>query len=409
MNNDKNPTGLEKIVMIVIVLGPVLNIYASPLSMSLEGFLSFLLSIVYFAVFLYKGSQNQKGKKIFWSVLGFYFLYRGINQLMYGIIPLSIIEQFLGYFMAFGCFHRNYYIKCMKVFAVIAIAFFFVQYFEYLRTGTRISGLFNFLPLNYGYDLHSVQEHVMTMGRSSSFFSEPSHFAQFLIPLLAIELFFDNKKFHLLFAALIFVVIVIMQSGTGYVGLIPIALFVFPYYRKNFKSKGQRFFVLLIIIAFVSVTVYSVINNEIGDYIGRRSEELESDTGAGSGFLRIWRGYFVFADYNLLEKIFGVSSSEVLLSHVRNSGFYYGIRAELYFNTVQDILLYTGIIGFVIFVLVIRKIWLGNTICGKALLCCLIAISLVEQCYFSNVMLVHLLLAESMKYRSPYELDAKQL
>lgn len=398
MTNEKNPTWFEKIVMIVIVLGPVLNIYASPLSMSLYGFISAILSVIYFVLFMLKG-RTQKGR-VFWYGLGLYFLYRGVNTIVFGILPISIVEQFLGFFMAYGCFNKSYYIKYMKTFAVIAIVFFFVQYFGYLVTGKRISGILSFVPMNYGYDNIAFQYKQALVGRFCSFFSEPSHFAQFLIPLLAIELFYDKTKRHVLFAIIIFITILLMQSGTGFVCLIPIALSIMPYYKRAGMTSTQRILSIFGIGLVIVGALYFAISSGISDYVETRSLELNSqyEVGVGaSGFLRIWRGYYVFQDYNILEKLFGVSDPAIILYHIKNSGMYWGIVAEMYFNTIQDVLLFTGFVGLIMFTVVIVHIWRGNNVCGKAILGTLIVISLVEHCFFSNVMLVHLLLAESMK------------
>lgn len=392
--DNKTPSFFEIVVMVVIVIGQVLNIYASPLSMSLYGFLSFILAVAYFVFFLFKDGFKTTGA-FFWYGLGIYLAYRAIIMLIYGVLPLAVIEQFLVFFMAYGCFQREHYIKYMKIFAVVAIGLFIYQYYGYLTSGSRISGIFTFLPLSNDLDV----QRMLYSDRSSSFFSEPSHFAQFLLPLLVVELFHDKNKLHLIFAAIVFLVIVFLQSGTGYIGLIPVLIVLIPYYKKLNLKPFPKILLLLLIGGFLLWTLNFIISNEIGEYVNERSEELDVGLGAGSGFIRMWRGYFVYNEYGFLEKLFGVGNPETVLTYVHQSGMYLGIQAELYFNAVQDILLYTGIVGLVLFGVVIVHIWKGNTICGKAIILSLIAISLVEHIYFSNVMLVHLLLAESMKPR----------
>lgn len=398
MNNKNNPSGFDKLVMVVLVMGPVLNIYASPTSMSLYGFITFFLSVLFLARFVLT-AKSVRGK-LFWSGLGVYFLYYAFNQVLSGYYSISIIQSFLCFFMAYNCFSKDWYIRVMKIFAAICIVFFFIQYFGYMATGARVSGILPFLPMNYDVDVASFRNTLIYAERSSSFFSEPSHFAQFLIPLLAIELFYDNKKYHLLFAGIIFIVLLLLQSGTGLLGMLPIAFFILPFFSKDNKFKtGTRLLLILTVLVVVVLSLYLFFDSTMGEGILGRSDELSSeyDGGSRSGYLRVWRGYFVFNSYSVIEKIFGVTNPDVLLDHVVSSGQSFGIRAELYFNALQSILLHTGLIGLMIFIYVVIKLWKGNSVCGKAIICTLIAISCVEDIYLSNVMLVHLLLAECMK------------
>lgn len=400
MDNKQNPTTFEQVVMIAMAMGPVLNIYGSPTSMSLAAFLNFFLSVFFFTKFIL-GSRTVRGK-VLWSGMGAYFLYYGAMQFASGSFSLSIVQSFLSFFMAYNCFNRDWYIRFVKYYAIVCMAFFFVQFFGHLTTGTQISGVAKFLPMHEDVDVAEFQNMKIHSQRSSSFFSEPSHFAQFLIPLLAIELFYDESKRHFLFAGVIFVVLLLLQSGTGFIGMLPIALFLIPYFKGNKKMKASVRFLAFMGIAIVALgVVYFFFTSDMGEGIMARTDELSTDYSGGSrsGFLRLWRGYFVFNDYSFTEMLFGVANDKTLLYHVDHSGMSFGITAELYFNALQRILLQTGFVGLGIFTYVLYKIWRGNTICGKTIICTLIAISCVENIYLSNVMIVHLALAESMKIK----------
>lgn len=53
------------------------------------------------------------------------------------------------------------------------------------------------LPLTIGdadLDISGWEERTSLYARSSAFFSEPAHFAQYLLPLLVIELFYVSDK-----------------------------------------------------------------------------------------------------------------------------------------------------------------------------------------------------------------------
>ena len=391
----------DKVVMLLLVLAPIANIYGNPES----SFTYFsLLSIMLSFVFILKGrlANRNINSIIFWG-MGWYFIYWGFMSVLCDFsLPLGVIQVFLVYILYYGCFQKDIFIRFFKIVAIVCVVFFFVQYIGYMTTGFRISGIFSFLPLHDIGNAKAFVEMKIHTERSSSFFSEPSHFAQFLVPLLAIELFYDKNKRHLLFSLIIVIAVLLSQSGTGIVAISPIIyFFVFYYFRDKIKSKGTRILLMILTMIILSSIASYFLGSEVGEELMSRTDELSMsyEGGSRSGFLRVWRGYYVYNDYSILEKIFGNPSQQAILSHVISSKMSFGMAAELYFNAVQFILLNTGLLGMVIFILIIRHIWIGNTTCGKAILCSLIAIALVEHIYFNHVMLVHLLLAQSMKSR----------
>lgn len=176
-----------------------------------------------------------------------------------------------------------------------------------------------------------------------------------------------------------------------------ILFFLLPhYFTKGRKNKWQAF---LTATLFISVVVYYYVNSEMGLSLLERQNEISMDYegGSRSGFLRIWRGFYVFDDYSFFEKIFGCPNNMDQLAHVYLSGMIMGVDAELYFNAFQKILLNTGLVGVGIFVFVCYKIWHNNTICGKAILLTFIVLSFISAIYMTHTMILYLLLADNMK------------
>ena len=396
----KQITAIDKISMIVLLLAPILWIYGNPGGWSFEELLTIPLSAIYFVIYLVnKKSINGKFNPLP-KGLTLYFAYWGVLTLITAFaLPLAVLQCYLTFFLFFATFHNIPFIKMYKIFALICIVLFFAQEITFHTTGIRISGILKALPFHINMSMADYIELQAASVRSSSFFSEPAHLAQFLLPLLAIELFYDKGKRHYLYAMVIGVVLLLLQSGNGLIGLVPILLFALPYFLQ--EKKRYRWLTIFVFTCIISVAGYLFFHSEMGGAVLERQSELDMVYSGGnrSGFLRIWRGFFVYGDYNFFEKIFGCPNEVVQLSHVYSSGMSMGMNAELYFNAFQKILLNTGLVGMGLFVYIIAQIWRGNTICGKAILATLVSLSFISAIYMSHTMILFLVLAESMRKR----------
>lgn len=267
-----------------------------------------------------------------------------------------------------------------------------------MTTGIRLNGILSILPLYSETSMADFVEAKAESARSCAFFSEPAHFAQFLLPLFALSLYNNQKKPNYTIAFIIGATILFLRSGNGLLGLAVMLVFAFPYFlegKKKNRWTGAFFFGLIVVVAG-----YYYINSEMGASLMERQVELNMEwdgRSSRSGFLRIWRGFFVYGDYSLLEKIIGCPNETAQLAHVASAGMLMVDSAELYFNMFQKILLNTGLIGVGVFAYIIIHIWKNNTICGKAILAALIALSFIAAIYMSHTMILFMVLAECMK------------
>lgn len=389
--------GIDYLAMLLLLLSPILGIYGNPDGWSYETLLVLPSSALFFIYYFMQrnsitGIYNPLPKH-----LAGYFFYWGFLMFILSVsIPMTVIQAYLAFFLFFATFRLKKFIVFYKLFGIVCISFFFVQYVSYHITGERMSGIISSLPLYIPMDITS---RVGSM-RSCSFFSEPAHFAQFLIPLLAIELYYDKSKYNYFYAAVIGVVLVYLQSGNGYMGLAVILLFLYSRIKEIVRSKFKRIMIWAFVALFIAAMGYYMINGEIGEYILSRQSELSityDGQSSRSGFLRLWRGFYVYNDYNIFEKIFGCPNTKMQIAHVSASGMAMVENAELYFNAFQKVLLNTGVVGVLLFLNIIVKIWRGNNTCGKAILGSFVAISFVSAIYMSHAMILFLLLAYSFK------------
>lgn len=392
-------TWFDNLSMMVLLLMPILWLYGNPNGWSYQVMIVIPLSILFF-LFCIVSKREIIGPQdpLPYGLLG-YFIYWGVMFFIFSFkLPLLIIQIYLSFFLFFATFQLESFIKKYKIFAFICIAFLFVQELSYRTTGVRLSGIFSFLPLHYEISMADFIENQSNSARSCSFFAEPAMFAQFLLPLLAIELFHDKGKRHNLYAIIIGIALLFLQSGNGLFGLTTILISAMIYFIR--EKNRNKWLIVVLFSAVIIFAGYYYINSEMGQSIMERQGELERNYQGGnrSGFVRIWRGYYVFGDFNILEKIFGCPDETKLLSHINTSDMsIYGGGAELYFNAVHRVLLNTGFIGLGFFIMIIIYLWRGNSFCGKVILATFIVLSFMSAIYMTHTMILFLVLAKNMK------------
>lgn len=227
----------------------------------------------------------------------------------------------------------------------ICCAFFILQEFLYNVFSYRISGIIPFLPTIYGDNSDKIIDGIMNSSRSSAFFLEPSYFAQYLFPYVVIKIFSKNRR-ELQKAILVSLFILISQSGNGILLLILIWGIWFIYSEVKFIIK--MIIMLLCVIGFIIISYY---NSTIIDTLVSRSIELQSYEGdeqyMSSGFIRFFRGYFLYDELPLMNKIFG-TRNEVIADMMATNIYFIG--KEKFLNGIQTLLIHNGLIICLIYV-----------------------------------------------------------
>lgn len=380
---------LSKTATIILLLSPILDIYGS--APFLYGFSACMfLAVIYLGQSLLKKNEHY-GKSIpkMLMVLMVYriFIYIVSANNLGEALPLAPILHLLIFIMFFDVIDFNYLLKSYRTIAKICIAFFIIQEFLFITTGARISGILSILPRQYITD--DVLSHNIYFGRSASFFSEPAHFAQFILPLLCIELF--HKEGKIKNAVLIMSFLFFLKSGNGLLTLIVILL----YWALTiiFKAGNLRKKIVLSVFAICGIGFLSYMSGtEQMEYLTGRSEEVKnfSDPESAS-YIRFWQGYVIFADYSITEMIFGVDNDSTIDRHTANMlGFVPEIR---YFNNIQELLIRTGFIGLFIFLLFNAGLWRNNNQCGRACILAILTLSLMGSLFFTRTLCLYYVIA----------------
>lgn len=321
-----------------------------------------------------------------------------------GIIAPCIIFVFI--FLLGGFLNKevllNRFLKIYRIAVFVNIAFLFLQEGLYLATGYRVLGILTFLPLtNIGgsdFDAGQYAETAAMTERSSAFFSEPAHFVQFLLPLLAVELFFVRSKMAYLRSCLYVVALFVLASGNALLGMGIIGIFLFFFVLRRLHPL-LSIATLIFTISMVVISVNAAMKTEYGEKLMERVEELDPDQNRiSSGFVRIFRGYYIWNEMDMKEKIVGLNSSVKINEKIGSSIMAFTFKDDdRYMNTVQSIMIYTGYIGALMYIGLLVYLWRGNNWAGRCCIAIYVGISFIASVYFTYTMLLYLLVAFLMK------------
>lgn len=269
-----------------------------------------------------------------------------------------------------------------------ACIFFFLQEFAFYTTGIRIPGIIPFLDNVYSAKLNtSTSDFINKLAmsqRSASFFLEPAHFVQFVAPGLVISLFNHNKA-KLKYAIIITAAMILSRSGNAMV------LMAVIYGSYIFLSTGKKYLKLLVVAAVIGAFYYFA-GTEQGIELMERSSELDTNISeVNSGFIRIYRGYYVWGAQDLMHKIIGVGDNvDYTMSQATMFAWMFRGDTDLFFNGIQSVLISYGIIGMFIFIIALLTIFRNNTTEGRVLIIMFLALSFVESVYNSSEMVLYI-------------------
>ena len=243
------------------------------------------------------------------------------------LIDFDALKKYYGWLVFISCF----------IF-VLQVVIAFV-------TEVHVSGLIPFIPTIYegmGVDMISFQEQDV---RFSSLFLEPSYFVQFLFPYVVLQLFVD-KKHSLRNASLVSSIILLVGSGNGAVLLI--IIWGVWFFCGNI---GLRIKLALVFLGFLGIGLIWNIDNSVFIRLLERTAEFQSYAGderyQSSGFIRIFRGYFVYADMPFLNKLFGANPQ--FAESVFRSNIMFAANNDVMINGTQTLLIYYGFVSCFLF------------------------------------------------------------
>ena len=331
---------LKKIYHVLLVLYPILSGYGFSVQADFG-----VISI--FVVGLLCAVQKKEvfQVKFFRGYVLFFLSALMLSLIFVHSIPLRLLLFTLNLIIALHCVDvellKKYYFRLVPICCV----FFILQEVSFYLTGRRISGLTTLLPNIYGMDGY-VQK-LRVAPRSASFFLEPSYFAQFLFPYIAVMLFSNTKK-GVKNALMVSLIMLMIRSGNGIILLGIIWMLWFVLSRMTIFNK-----IAMCVLVFITGALMFLVNSESALALFSRTSEITNVSnsfggdGESSGFIRFFRGYYLFADMPLMNKLFGADDA-LVTSMMRKSIFLW--NRDIFMNGIQTLLIYNGVFVCVLYV-----------------------------------------------------------
>jgi hypothetical protein len=323
-----------------------------------------------------------------------------IGNIVYKSIGSIFFLLILGY--GSRCINLNMFLKYYEKIVVVCSVFFIIQELAFYLFDVKIIGLIPQLPLT---SMKPTAEQILllrNLSRSASFFLEPAHFAQYISAFLILKLF--SRREHFLNFSTIFItlIMILTRSGIGYIVLLLVwIIFFFSCLRNKERLLPATFTLLSMGLALFFAFRFGVINFN-NDTLSRVGELSSKQASYSSGFIRVYRGYSLFAELPALEKIFGIGQGNVetyVNSHhlPEYKKLFFDAKDDLFLNGIQQNLVYGGIIGLCLFLFFLFKLFNRNTIIGKTLVLTVFTLSFMAMTYNDVSVLIMLTLATLQK------------
>lgn len=300
----------------------------------LFGVHSLLSLIAYFSLYNKTGTES-----IIWSIFMTFITCVAIMQ----IVPF---------------FKKDIFIRVLISISIIAVVLLLYQVSAIMVGNIPYNGLL-FGNLVNGY---SWSNSVVYM-RPNSFFSEPSYYAIYMLPVLVLLL---NNKFYFL-SLVIFISLILSTSTLGILGAFLILLVYSILHRKLFK------FVMFLLVTFIILTVaVNIINlNWLFDFNLNKFLNLQDESE-----IRIV-GYIEY--FNLIptfNQMIGVGFNQL-------SNFFFNYNLANYSNAFILTLINFGIIGFLAYIIYIIYSTLNVKKEGYIFIFILVLISCIDAFIYS--------------------------
>lgn len=325
------------------------------------------------------------------SILANYY-----SGILSSFVSIGLYTMGLGLFLPYFDIYKAF--KYYRILIYICCFVFIVQEVSYNLVGFRISGLLPFFPVIYDIPMAEFMEYQGLSGRSSSMFLEPSHFAEYLLPYIAINMAkcLKTQKLMSWELFLITTLLLFIQSGTGV--LIVMIMYIIYLIKLKISTVKKYILVYPIIIIIITNLFFFISEIELGQGLLERVNELALNDSAriSSGTMRIYRGYYVFDEMPFFEKIFGVGVGNVQTVALNSSVvsmFVEGDGTKPMLNVIQVLLVGYGIIGTFLFLIHILYLAVKNSYYGTFIVIAFICLTFMEFFFCSGKMLFYITLS----------------
>ena len=355
---------------IIIILIPFLWQYSSFINGLTLGDLLLVLSVIPVTLL---NSGNFKINKIGSTILVFWFaiiLTTSLNLILQGFISFDIITRFtrFTFYLFIVAFYMKYfkYKKALTIYMKLAILisiYLVIQYISFYLLKIQLPNKILSIPYYTGDQTTDIIFNSSTVFyRPAGIFKEPGYLVFFIFPALIISLF-NLKKLTIanFIQIVLFVFVMIFSSSTqGLILVFFILMYRLIYIKKGKTNNIYQFFGLVVIGLIIFLVLSS--NIELIQYSFNKI--FSSDIRPGSSTaLRIYRGFAIYKELPLINKLFGVGHGNLGNFVISNSIYtqYDALPLTLakaeFINGIMTPFIYYGIfVGFYFVLLLISSV-----------------------------------------------------
>ena len=271
----------------------------------------------------------------------------------------DVIYVFVFSLVAPQYINMKYLFKVYKVIVIILSVLVIVQVaayylFGYMKPFVFYSPIFTLKDVGgYRHYIVTWYNHIPIYGyKVSSIFSEPAKFAQYVAPCFFLSFFDEKKKNNNVFFEIFITIVVFLTHSANGVVYMSLGWFMWILLRKNNRNAILR---NILLVFFFAVTIGFLFVGNSNIWFINRFREI-GDSGINSGNMRVLRGWKVFGQLNIIQKIVGVgldNYSQYISNHHIVTGYDGGYIG--YMSGMSEIFVSGGILCGVLFVLLCVK------------------------------------------------------
>ena len=375
---------LDDFFYFLLLVSPVVGIYSTPISALSWGEVSLIAVCLYFAC-----KKERNDVKINVNHYCFFIIYSLVITFLMSFTfseedavgTIKEVVSFLVYALLAICLcsfvDRKKFIEMYVFFALAFSCVLIIQFVIHLFVGKWIVPI---IP-NMISDGSNTNDAIARYSRAASFFKEPAHYVHYMsIPF--VYLLFNYRQHKNGFKYLIVFLIAIVFSFSGNGAYVLAVSFIGLVLSKIFDGRVNYFFRgLLISIVVITLAFFVLFYTQYGmDLLFRlNSGELSGGYAARqSGYVRIFRGYVVYAAFDIPHKLFGVGLGNYLQYALTYAYEALTSKTSLnynYINAVQGYLTQTGIVGLFLYFSIFFKRFGRRSADEKTMICVYVALA----------------------------------
>lgn len=302
---------------------------------------------------------------IFTVITGEYSMTDSIQRMLRDVFYFS-----MALFFAPISFDFDYGIRIMRKIIFITGVFIFIQFIVYSSLHVYIPGIIPWMKTTISggvtggelIERFARNADIDGFARPNGFFSEPAVIAQFVSVGLILELFSGEGKKNIKISIFYSFVMLITFSVNAYVALAVIWSLWVLFINRNNRDIIIR--VLLLITIMIVALVLMMHNTKTASVINRLIMLMNGNRISGSSVIRVVRGMAFYFKMPLLYQIFGSGFGNFIqFKDIYDITTIYETVDE-YMNTNAYILVSSGIVGFVLYLVALIRESRGSSIAG---------------------------------------------